>query len=33
MLLSQAVKNFMEYQKLNAGKKYGQELRALSQKI
>jgi len=28
MLLSQAVTNFMEYQKMNSGKKYGQELQA-----
>jgi len=26
MLLSEAVANFMDYQKMNSGKKYGQEL-------
>jgi len=26
MLLAKAVANFMEYQKINSGKKYGQEL-------
>jgi len=30
MLLSQAITNFMEYQKMNAGKKYDQELRSFS---
>ncbi|MBA2882475.1 hypothetical protein HNR65_002827 [Desulfosalsimonas propionicica] len=30
MLLSQAITNFMAYQKMNAGKKYGQELPAFS---
>jgi hypothetical protein len=28
MLLSEAIANFMEYQKVNSGKKYGQELPA-----
>jgi hypothetical protein len=28
MLLSEAIANFMEYQKVNSGKKYGQELQA-----
>ena len=26
MFLSQAITNFMDYQKMNSGKKYGQEL-------
>jgi len=30
MLLSQSITNFMEYQKINAGKKYGQELQSFS---
>jgi len=28
MKLSQAITNFMEYQRINSGKKYGQELPA-----
>jgi hypothetical protein len=28
MLLSEAIAHFMEYQKVNSGKKYGQELPA-----
>jgi len=28
MKLSQAINNFMEFQKMNSGKKYGQELPA-----
>jgi len=30
MNVSQAIKNFMDFQKLNSGKKYGQELQSFS---
>jgi hypothetical protein len=30
MNVSQAIKNFMDFQKLNSGKKYGQELWVIS---
>jgi len=30
MEISQVINNFMEYQKMNSGKKYHQELRAIS---
>jgi len=33
MLISQAFTIFMDYQKMNSGKKYGQKLRAFSQQI
>ena len=33
MKTSQAVTRFMDYQKMNAGKKYGQELRTGPEKI
>lgn len=33
MLISQAITIFMDYQKMNSGKKYGQKLRAFSQQI
>jgi len=33
MMLSQAVNNFVGYQKLNSGKKYGQELWAFSRQV
>ncbi len=30
MNVSEAIRNFMEYQKMNSGKKYGQKLSAVS---
>jgi len=33
MNVSQAITNFMDYQKMNSGKKYGQELSAVSGQI
>jgi hypothetical protein len=33
MNVSQAIKNFMDFQKLNSGKKYGQELWVISGQI
>jgi hypothetical protein len=33
MKVAQAVDSFMDYQKMNSGKKYDQELRAVSQSI
>ena len=33
MNVSEAIRNFMEYQRMNSGKKYGQELSAVSWQI
>jgi hypothetical protein len=33
MNVSEAIRNFMEYQKMNSGKKYGQELSVVSGQI
>jgi hypothetical protein len=33
MNVSQAIKHFMEYQKMNSGKKYGQELWVVSGQV
>jgi len=33
MNVSEAIRNFMEYQKMNSGKKYGQKLSTVSGQI
>jgi len=33
MQLLQAIANFMDFQKMNSGKKYGQELRTFSKQV